>query len=347
MVATWCGLHPTLAHRGRATMSAGVPPIEVLAERQRMATLLAENWDRVAGMLDGLAGDTVLAGPSNVHGLGLIAQEDLEAGTLITLYPVHRILQSLGDGRGAAVLSDEVDEKYFRPPDNLDAEELAYRQVAYRQTYSHPNPTKPESFQLDANALKSDLAMWLGHRINDGATLSPSCTSDEEILGYYAASGERRNVCAVALCVPLLGFVTTKCVSKGDELFATYGHGYWLQADLPCSAQVEAALREPGKEVFLWQVATDQKYADQIASLDHFISQTTSRDVQQYTEQAAAAQQPPLAVGEDTPDAADLADGSTEETDVDGAASASAVGFGASARARPKIKPTGKKRRKR
>ena len=93
------------------------------------------------------------------------------------------------------------------------------------------------------------------------------------MLRYYEESAARRNLCAVALCVPLpaptpiptptrnpnsipnsnptrirkpdpspialsltlsrcvplLGFVTTRAVKAGEELFATYGHTYWLQ----------------------------------------------------------------------------------------------------------------------
>ena len=46
---------------------------------------------------------------------------------------MHRVLQSLGDGRGAACLAEEGDE-YFRPSQPVSDEEMAYRQTAYRQT---------------------------------------------------------------------------------------------------------------------------------------------------------------------------------------------------------------------
>jgi len=279
-------------HRAPTPMMGGVPSIEVLAERQRMATLLSDNWDRAAGMIGGLSGDLARADKSEVHGIGLIAEQDIEAGTLVTLYPVHRILQSLDDGRGAAVLADAADELYFRPSEGVSADEMAYRQVAYRQTYSHPNPERPESFQLDANPLKLDVTGWLGHRINDGATLSPSCSSEDEILAYYEESGKRRNVCPLALCVPLLGFVTTRAVAEGDELLATYGHGYWLQEDMPCSDAVEKALLKPAQEVIMWQIASDKKYAEQVAALDQFISQTTSKDLQEFAEGAPTAATP-------------------------------------------------------
>jgi len=207
---------------------------------------------------------------------------------MVTLYPVHRVLQSLGDGRGAACLAEDVDEAYFRPTKQISQEELTYRQIAYRQTYSHPDPSRPETFQVDANPSRPDLQGWLGHRINDGATLAPGSSSDEEVLQYYKESAARRNLCAVALCVPLIGFVTTRDVPKGSELFATYGHGYWLQADIPCSEAVEEALQIPAKESVMWQVATDKKYRRQIVALNQFVSQTSTADIEQHVDKISS-----------------------------------------------------------
>lgn len=257
-----------------------VPPIEVLAEKQQVAALLASSWARVSEMMGDLSCDQVEIGQSDVHGLGLMALEDIKEGTLVTLYPVHRVLQMLPDGRATACLVEEADEEYFRPSSGVDEAEMVYRQIAYRQTYSHCSPTRLETFQIDANPTKPDLAGWLGHRINDGASLSPGNGRDEDLLEYYRTSGLRRNLCPVALCVPLIGFVTTRFVPKGTELFATYGHGYWLQEDTPFGEDVQKALDLPSREAVLWQIATDKKYRKQIAALDQFISQTSSQDIQ-------------------------------------------------------------------
>jgi len=258
-----------------------VPPIAVLADKQELATILASNWAEAAGSTGGFSGDTVEVGPSAVHGLGLIALRDIEEGTVVTLYPVHRVLQSLGNGRGAACLADEDGDDYFRPSEPISDKETAYRQTAYRQTYNHPDPARPESFMLDADPTKLDINGWLGHRVNDGAILAPGSTSDEEVLRYYEESTARRNLCAVALCVPLLGFVTTCAVSKGSELFATYGHSYWLQEDLPCSEAVEEALRMPAMEVCMQQIAVDKKYGKAIIALDQFLMDASPDDATQ------------------------------------------------------------------
>ena len=94
------------------------------------------------------------------------------------------------------VCSDTADQEYFTAA-AASAEERAYRQVAYRQTFSHPDPRRPETFQLDANAAKRDVAGWVGHRLNDGASLAASADVEgsEALLEYYAASAACRNCC--------------------------------------------------------------------------------------------------------------------------------------------------------
>ena len=151
--------------------------------QQRAAVILQENWATVSERLGGLlSGDMVKASQSSVHGVGVFAARDLSEGELIALHPVDRVLQQIGGGRVAGALADEDDAAYFRPAADaqppVSAEELAYRQVAYRKIYSHVNPQRPDSFLLDANPTKPDATGWLGHRINDGAYLSPGADED-------------------------------------------------------------------------------------------------------------------------------------------------------------------------
>ena len=81
--------------------------------------------------LDGVfAGGAVRGGTSPIHGLGLFAERNIEAGEVIALHPVHRVMQSLDNGQIAGALAEEDDEAYFRPPPgSIDADDLAYRQV--------------------------------------------------------------------------------------------------------------------------------------------------------------------------------------------------------------------------
>ena len=262
-----------------------MPSIEVLAARQRAASLLCELWPQVSEKLGGLSGDAVVAGSSEVHGIGLFAQRDIKAGEIVALHPVHRVLQTLDGGRVAGALADEEDAAYFRPAEGFDPDELAYRNMAYRQCYSHVDPGRPECFLLDANPLKPDVPGWLGHRINDGASLSPS-SHEVEMIEYYAASRRRANCCVYALCVPLLAFVATADVSSGEELLTTYGHAYWMQASPQLSGKLEAEVTEWVRERDLFQLSVDKRYSPQIRALDEFIVKYTANL------EAAAEEQP-------------------------------------------------------
>ena len=269
----------------------GVPPIAVLAAQQQAVKILLRGWPTVCEeLLKGeFTGAGVRADRSEIHGTGLFATEDLPAGSLVALHPVDRVLQNLGNGQFAgALMDDDADGAYFRAT-GVSADELAARQLDYRRSYRHVDPRRPEAFMLDANPQKPDIPGWLGHRINDGAAHVPSpdgAADEEALLQYYAESGEARNVCSVALCVPLLGFVTTRGVRAGDELLATYGHKVWTSgassksgngADAADgSKKVGAAEAEVLREADLAQIAADEKYFKQNRNLGALIAQTSA-----------------------------------------------------------------------
>ena len=80
----------------------------------------------------------------------------------------------------------------------------------------------------------------------------------------------------MALCPPLLGFVTTAPVSEGDELCQTYGHSYWLGTDVYAAGDAASELAEisalQNREKDMWQVATDKKHGAQIRALSDLIA---------------------------------------------------------------------------
>ena len=254
------------------------PPIEVLAARQRTSLLLMENWPTIVERLGGVfAGDCVRTASSELHGLGLVATRDIEAGELIAFHPVHRVLQQLDDGRTVGALAEEEDKEYFRPAaGSVSPEEAAYRQVAYCKTYYHVDPSRPERFIIDANPQRQEYEGWLAHRINDGATLSPG-SAEAAVAEYYEASAKVRNCCAVSLCVPLLAFIATKDVAEGDELLATYGHNYWMQGGGLLVGSAEKLAQDTAREADLFQVSTDKKYSKQISALEEFIARSSVR----------------------------------------------------------------------
>ena len=247
--------------------------------RQRAAAMLGASWPVVVDKIGAFGGDSIHCSPSSVHGLGLFATRDLGEGELVALHPVDRILKVTPGAGVAGALADEADEAYFGPREpSMSAEEYARRQEAYRQVYSHVNPARPDVFYIDANPQKADVAGWLGHRINDGAQLVPGCGEDE-LIEYYIESGAKRNVCSVALCVPLLGFVTTTSVAAGDELLATYGHQYWARSNVYQPGERADELTKistnTAREADLWQLSADKRYSQQFALLDKLITPTS------------------------------------------------------------------------
>jgi hypothetical protein len=250
-----------------------------LAARQQTAVLLAEHWPAAAAQLGSdLACDAVETRPSEIHGVGLFAQRDLAAGSLVALHPVHRILQVQPCGRMAGALADESDGAYFGPSLPREAQE------AYRQIYCHVDPRRPTVFYADANPQRPDLSGWLAHRVNDGACVARPA-DEEALVAYYEASNARRNVCAVALCAPLVGLVTTADVASGDELCATYGHKYWLRSEVaaptgPQAERLTSLANNVAREADLWQVATDKRLAKQLAALEAYLEAEAASDVE-------------------------------------------------------------------
>lgn len=85
----------------------------------------------------------------------------------------------------------------------------------------------------------------LSHLVNDGANMEASSSSssssnnnnsatsgsaskEDSVVEYYRLSRTRRNCVHVPFGpAPLLAAVTTRKVTKGEELFTTYGGSFW------------------------------------------------------------------------------------------------------------------------
>jgi hypothetical protein len=151
------------------------------------------------------------AGPSPIAGLGIFASSDLPAATPVTLYPVH----ALGDA--SLALSRGTEASLFG--------ETATK--ANRMLPSHPSLRDwADDLWIDASRERARVAGWLGHLVNDGAV----CTSPDEIAicQYYEKAAASTNAVLSPFgeeAAPLMCWVTTRPVSKGEELLGSYGHG--------------------------------------------------------------------------------------------------------------------------
>lgn len=155
--------------------------------------------------------------PSELHGVGLFAAEPLAAGTVVTLYPIH----ALGDASTCLTC-------------DLDGEDaMHFGSGGSDWPYRVDLPVSPrlakwaEDLWIDANPARDVTAGWLGHLINEGVVCSGA--AEEQIVSYYASTLERANCLMVPFGdTPLMCWVTTSDVSRGDELLGVYGHDYWV-----------------------------------------------------------------------------------------------------------------------
>ena len=150
------------------------------------------------------------------------------AGTPVTLYPVHAI----GDSRR------------WLAPRALAASFGEGSARANRLDPSHPS-LQDWAADLWTDAHRDrQLAGWLGHMPNDGAVCGGS--DARSIAAYYEEGGARANVVLAPFgrcAAPLMCFVATRRISRGEEIFGQYGHEYWLsRAAQPLPPSSDAAL---------------------------------------------------------------------------------------------------------
>ena len=198
--------------------------------------------------LDSLAISRVRVGSSGVAGggLGVFATRTLEEGEIFTLYPGDALLH-FADGTtdAAGVLTaDEVKVSFGQ---HVGAE----RRRA--QTQSIDTLTVARAYELPATSMMSllgdptlvdDLA-YVGHMVNDCA----ACRATSGLGAYAIATATHVN----AAHMPLLGChfasVTTRRVEAGDELFVSYGPGYWLSRQGVSAQEIREAEEALGVEI--------------------------------------------------------------------------------------------------
>ena len=162
---------------------------------------------------------------------GLFASADLDTGTFLGFYPVHAVgvvVQARPHAPGFA-----AGIHHWAWP-----QERAYFEAAaaeddsrdFGQYLTHSSLRSPDEMFVDVSVRAPDLDGWLGHIIND----ADSCDSGsyEEVTAYLSTCCEWANCFNVPLGpAPLMAYVTTTRVAKGEELLTSYFPSFWLSAD--------------------------------------------------------------------------------------------------------------------
>ena len=234
---------------------------------------LLDNWEIARSLkacrFDEISG-AASAGPSPLHGRGLIAARDAPAGSILALYPVH----ALGD------------EKHCLADQDLSGDFEAATSRPYRVDAGHASlKSWAPDLWVDASPNVELVDGWLGHLVNDAAACSEY--DEKAILAYYSAP---RNVVITRLpdAPPLLCWVATRDLRAGDEAVGLYGHDYWLsrgggRVPAPTAAVREAAAAWKAEQRQFEQDA-QAEYATEFATLAQFVAPRV--------EEAAAEERP-------------------------------------------------------
>ena len=158
-------------------------------------------------------------GPSTIvnAGQGLFASRDIQKDELITLYPGDALLlwtKSVGDFTGdvGVLFGNHVTDKDASRAISDDARSYEVKIDNHQSLVADPN-------------LISDAA-YLAHLMNDGA----ACLDDSLVArsAYSQQTVHRYN----AVLTPVEGChyaaVAAKDIAANQEIFVSYGEGYWL-----------------------------------------------------------------------------------------------------------------------
>ena len=164
-------------------------------------------------------------GKSKFAGRGLFVTTDLAAGELISLYPGDALLYYADGNRssaahaavvfGAHVAADERDAARVRTDDAR-----AY-EIAISATLS-----------LVGDPGRCDDAAYLAHMCNDG----DMCSAQDEAARYQRTSAAAANAEFVELEGCHFALASTRPIASGEEVFVSYGAGYWISRSKAHSA---------------------------------------------------------------------------------------------------------------
>lgn len=220
---------------------------------------------------------SILVKPSSIPGAGqaLFAKSNIKAGSIISFYPIHGMGVEFSESSVCVALGEE-DQKHFAQEEK-DANYLQF--IIGSRSLQGQNVAElfdGDSLFIDVNPDREDEVGWLGHYVNDGATVTS--IGEEGVLDYYKRSAQAKNCVHVPFgpC-PVLATVATRKIKKGEELFTTYGAAYWLQAlapesELDLTEAIQEKAMETARDIFTSMRSTQVTYQNEAAKLESIFS---------------------------------------------------------------------------
>lgn len=176
-------------------------------------------------------------GPSTIAeaGNGLFASRDIAEGELITLYPGDVVL--LQDSTATTSSDDDAAAAAGASIASAPVGVMFGNHVlAGDRDTGRVTSQEARSYEMEINKFTSIVAdpliegtngAYLGHFTNDGASLmAPFDDASRKV--YAEATKASANAAHLVVEGAHMATVATTAISKGDEVFVTYGAGYWL-----------------------------------------------------------------------------------------------------------------------
>lgn len=161
---------------------------------------------------------------SLTHGKGVFASQKIEKGDLITLYPAHYlILHPDGDNSaksaGAITRMGVVESQLVKDRKLSITDSMRFDYKGDIDQY----------YSICGDPRITDNSSYLGHMINDGVRGHSTATQHklEDQRLYYQLALMKNNSRFEVVHGMCIAVVATKDIEVGEEVFITYGYGYW------------------------------------------------------------------------------------------------------------------------
>jgi uncharacterized protein YjlB len=168
--------------------------------------------------------------PSTIPGAGdgVFASRDISYGELITLYP--------GDAALIQDTSGSAEENAVAPVGvmfgiHVKGGDRNITRVTSQEARSYETEINSRCSIVADPLIGKDNAAYLSHFVNDGAALYEFDSASRDV--YANETAARCNAANFVMEGAHMTTVATVAIQKGDEVFISYGAGYWLSRSHP------------------------------------------------------------------------------------------------------------------
>jgi hypothetical protein len=194
-------------------------------------------------VFDDISNDVAVTRARVVEGFGVTASRNFQAGEVAALYPIHAIGYANGPAPATVhPLSSRVygHSQHEKRLEIVGGSDLVYfKNEAYffgaggagEGDFSFSIDDPSGKYVFDVNPDRRTDRLFVGHLVNDAASANfdTNTAAPEAAVSYLKSSLQGINVVMTPFGpAPLMAYVTTRPVNKGEEFLGSYGLDYWL-----------------------------------------------------------------------------------------------------------------------